>query len=314
MRTLLWLTAVTLAILLGAFGPISSAKADEFPTVIRLPDGWLPEGIAVGFGNTLYSGSRRHGGIYAVNLETGEGRVLAPGGEGRAATGLKFDTRTGYIFASGAATGDLRVYDSATGADVASYKLAATPGPTFINDVIITHNAAYLTDSMRPVLYRVPLGSEGQLPPASEVQILPLSGDYTHQAGFNVNGIEASSSGSQLIIVQTSTGRLFEVDPGTGRATAIDIREQVRADGLLLIGNTLYAVINANDVLKIELAPSLRSGRVVDHLTNAGFDSPTTIARSGNKLYVVSARFMSGNAPSISYTVVTLDHWGDDGD
>lgn len=311
MRRLLWLTAITLPLLIAtSFAASPSVRADDFPTVLQLPDGWLPEGIAVGNGTTLYSGSRRHGGIYAVDLETGVGHVLVPGREGRAATGLKFDARTGYIFASGAATGDLHVYNSSTGDNVASYKLAATPGPTFINDVILTPYAAYLTDSMRPVLYRVPLGQDGSLPAAGEIEVVNLKGDYVHQAGFNVNGIETTPSGDGLIIVQSNTGRLFEVNPFTGNTTRIDLGSDtvLSGDGLLMDGRTLYVVRNPNEVVKIQMAPNFLSGHVVGRLTNPGFDATTTAARSGNKLYVVNVRSTAGNAPSVKYTVVAIDH------
>src|SRR5215217_966134 len=211
-----FLGLLALALTLFAAGTLAPTLAvhaeDEWPAVLQLPDGWMPEGIVVGDGDILYSGSRRHGGIYAIDLKTGAGRVLYEGRTGGLATGLKFDSRTGYIFASGAANGDLNVIDSHTGNRVMSYKLAQTPGPTFINDVALTPGAAYLTDSMRPVLYKVPLGVDGKLSTQDDVVILPLTGDYVHAAGFNLNGIEAPASGDRLIVVQTGTGKLFLVD------------------------------------------------------------------------------------------------------
>src|SRR4051812_24413866 len=190
MRRTLGILALAVTLLaVGAFAPTQSVHADDWPTVLALPNGWLPEGIVVGDGNTLYSGSRRSGAIYAIDLVTGAGRVLYEGRSGGSATGLKYDSRTGYIFASGAAYGDLNIIDSRTGNRVTSFKLAQTPGPTFINDVILTPNAAFLTDSMRPVLYKVPLGMDGQLSTQDDVLVLPLSGDYVHQTGFNLNGI-----------------------------------------------------------------------------------------------------------------------------
>jgi len=295
----------------GALAPTQPVHADDWPSVLKLPDGWLPEGIVVGDGNILYAGSRRNGAIYAIDLVTGTGRVLYEGRSGGLATGLKYDQRTGYIFASGASNGDLNVIDSRTGNRVANYKLAQTSGPTFINDVILTPNAAFLTDSMRPVLYKVPLGVDGQLSTQDDVVVLPLSGDYTHQTGFNLNGIEATANGDRLIAVQTGTGKLFLVDPNTGVTKNIEVPASVNGDGLLLVDRTLYAVRNGgpapNTVLKIELAPDVLSGRVVDTLTHSGFDSPTTMAMAGNKLYFVNGRFNAGMAPTVTYTVVSID-------
>ena len=68
-----------------ALGAVAGAAA--FPQVISLPDGFQPEGIEVGKGNTFYVGSRVTGAIYRGNLRTGAGNVLVPGGQGRLATG-----------------------------------------------------------------------------------------------------------------------------------------------------------------------------------------------------------------------------------
>jgi hypothetical protein len=87
---------------------------------------------------------------------------------------------------------------------LAAYTL--TPGaPTFINDVVLTANAAYFTESNRPVVYRVPLGPGGSVPTQAEVEALPLTGDWQQVAGFNANGIEATPDGGALIIVNTRT-------------------------------------------------------------------------------------------------------------
>ncbi len=49
--------------------------------------------------------------------------------------------RTNYIFAAGGGTGKAYVYDADTGALVQEYALTAPP--TFVNDVIVTREAAY---------------------------------------------------------------------------------------------------------------------------------------------------------------------------
>lgn len=42
---------------------------------IRLPDGFQPEGIAIGRGTTFYAGSMRDGAIYRGDLLTGDGSL-----------------------------------------------------------------------------------------------------------------------------------------------------------------------------------------------------------------------------------------------
>src|SRR5262245_19741558 len=155
--------------------------AENSPELIELPAGWLPEGVATGRGPVIYAGSRRHGAIYAADLRTGRGRVVVPPQEGRIAVGLAFDRRTNFIFAAGGPGGAAYVYDARTGESVAAYPLAVTPGPTFVNDVVVTRDAAYLTESQRPVIYRIPLGPGGRLPDPAAVETLALGGDYQHQ-------------------------------------------------------------------------------------------------------------------------------------
>ena len=47
---------LTIALLLCLAAP--AAAGHRYPETIPLPNGWLPEGIAVGEGNSFYSGSR----------------------------------------------------------------------------------------------------------------------------------------------------------------------------------------------------------------------------------------------------------------
>jgi hypothetical protein len=288
--------------------PDAQVDAKAFPATINLPAGWLPEGIVVGNGHTLYSGSRRHGAVYAADLRTGEGEVVVPPQTGRIAVGMDFDSRSAYLFVAGGPGGAGYVYDTETGASVTSFQFVTLPASTFVNDVIVTREAAYFTDSFRPFIYRVPLGPAGE--PSGGFTSIPLSGDYMHRMGFNVNGIVATPSGDRLIIVQTGTGLLFSVDPTTGDAIEIDLNgySVSAGDGLLLHGRTLYVVRNQLDlVAELELSPDLTSGVLVQEITDARFDTPTTIDRFGSALYVVNARFSAGMAPNLTYTVERVE-------
>jgi hypothetical protein len=310
MRRTLGILALTLTLFtVGAFAPTQSVHADDWPTTLQLPDGWLPEGIVAGDGNMLYAGSRRNGAIYAIDLVTGAGRILYEGRTGSLATGLKYDSRTGYIFASGASAGDLNVIDSYTGNRVMSYKLAQTPGPTFINDVIITTNAAYATDSNRALIYKIPLGVDGKLSTQDDVVIIPLTGDYVHPAmGTSLNGIEAA--GDRLIAVQSGTGKLFLIDPTSGKTTLIGVNGPVNGDGLVLVDRTLYAVRNTagnSALIKIEMAPNFLTGTIISETKDSTWETPTTAAISGNRIYLVNSRFPAGNALTVKYWVASVD-------
>ena len=295
------------ALLASATGIARSAAV--FPDVIALPNGWLPEGVVTGRGPVIYSGSRANGAIYAADLRTGQGAILVPGQAGRVAVGLSFDARTNYIFAAGGPTGKAYVYDASTGALVQEYTLTAATG-TFINDVIVTRDAAYFTDSLQPLYYRVPLGPGGRLAAPNAVETIPLSGDFQFVPGqFNSNGIEVTPNGDHLIIVNSTVGALYRVASRTGVATLIDLGglSVSLGDGLLLQGRTLYVVRNRlNQIDVVELAPDRSRGVVVGTITDPRFDVPTTVAAFGDALYVVNARFTTPPTPDTTYTIVRV--------
>ena len=137
------------------------------------------------------------------------------------------------------------------------------------------------------------------------MQTVPLSGDYVHVPGFNANGIARTPDGEALLIVQTATGKIFRVDPGTGVATTVDLGGYVvtAGDGLLVVGRTLYAVQNQlNLVAVFDLNAAGTSGSLVKTITDQRFDIPTTVARFGNRLYLPNARFTTPPTPDTIYT------------
>jgi sugar lactone lactonase YvrE len=281
--------------------PLVAAGA-AFPDRIELPNGWLPEGIATGKGTTFYAGSRAAGAVWKGDLRTGEGSVLVQPQAGRVATGLMVDRRD-RLFVSGANTGRAWVYDADDGSELAAYNLATAP--TFINDVVVTREAAWFTDSQKPVLYRIPIGQRGELGAAETV---PLSGDYSHQTGFNLNGIDSTRDGRTLIVVQSNTGKLFTVTR-RGVTEEIDLggATVTNGDGILLDGRTLYVVRNQlNQIAEIRLSRDLESGRVVDTITDPDFDIPTTVDEFGNHLYAVNARFNTPPTPDTPYWVTRV--------
>ena len=293
-RSLLVLLLIALTV-----ATIAAAPARAFPDVISLPDGFQPEGIAVGKGSTFYVGSIPTGAVFSGDLRTGDGDILVPAQEGRAAIGLKYDERTGLLFVAGGPTGYAFIYDGETGENVTEIQL--TSGDRFINDVVITQDAAYFTNSRQPVLYRVALENNGELADPPNVDEIPLTGDYVFTPGeFNANGIAATPNGDTLIIVNSVDGLLYNVDPETGDATLIDLGGDTvpNGDGILLAGKTLYVVQNRlNQIAVIELNSDFTAGTIVDTITDESFDIPTTIARFGNSLYAVNARF--GSPPPV---------------
>jgi sugar lactone lactonase YvrE len=298
------MVGILLAVLLLSALPASATPPETFPSPIPLPDGFRPEGIAVGRGSEFFVGSITTGTIYRGDLRTGQGEILVKQND-RAAIGLSIDERTNYLFVAGGGTGNAYVYDAETGATVGVFPLTA-PG-TFVNDVIVTRDAAYFTDSFRPYLYRLPLCAGGALPDPGAAEEIALSGDFVSVPGFNTNGIDATPNGKWLIIVNSTLGTLYRVDPETGYATLIDLggADVERGDGILLDGKTLYVVQNRlNQIAVVQLDPQLTAGEMTGIITDPLFDIPTTIAEFGSTLYAVNARFGTADPDAASYDVV----------
>src|SRR6266545_3752729 len=234
MASLLAALAAVGAALVG--GSLAADTAKPFPEVIQLPTGFRPEGIEVGRGTTFYAGSVGSGAIYRGNLRTGSGAILVPGGSGRLATGIELD-RHNRLFVAGAGTGNAYVYDAETGALLRTYNFGASP--TFINDVVVTHGAAYFTDSQQADLYRIPIGPGGALGTAETIH---LGGEYAHVGGgaFNLTG-------RTLYVVQNQLNQVAVIALAPGltsgkvltRLTDSDFKVPTTIDDL---GRRLYAV------------------------------------------------------------------------
>ena len=289
--------------------PVMAEPAATYPNILPLPNGWQPEGVVVGRGHDIYAGSLATGAIYRIDLRSGEGAIAVPPQQGRIAVGLAYDERSNYIFAAGGPGGAGYVYDAASGATVGVFPF--TTESSFVNDVVVTRDAVYFTDSFRPYLYRIPLGPGGRLPDPSAAQSIALGGDFVFvPGGFNANGIDATPNGKALVIVNTARGELYQVNPATGNAQLIDLGGGAvpNGDGILLDGKTLYVVQNQlNQIAVVALDTDLLVGEIVRTITDPAFRVPTTIDDFGNALYAVNARFGTPATPATEYEIVRVN-------
>jgi sugar lactone lactonase YvrE len=293
------LLAAVLGVTLTAVAPATadgSQHGSQFPTEFSLPNGWQPEGIAIS-GTTAYLGSRADGSIYAADLRTGKGKVLAKG-PGTPSLGMKVDGRK-RLWVAGGVGGDGRVYDTRTGALLATFQFATAD--TFVNDVVLTDRSAWFTDSRKAVLYEVPLTLKPH-------RTLALTGDLVVTPGAtNLNGIVTGLDGG-LIAVQSNTGLLFRIDARTGKTVSINLSGQTltNGDGLLREGRQLYVVQNRlNKVARYTL--SRDGATLAAERTDARFDVPTTVAAFGKRLYLPNARFSTPPTPETTYNVVAVE-------
>jgi hypothetical protein len=295
MRRFGWTTAALL-VLAAALVSVTPAASPNFPSHISLPTGFTTEGIAIGRGHTFYVGSTQTtgtypGSIYAGDLRTGEGAILVPGAEGRSALGI-FADNCNRLWVAGGSTGHAFVYDANTGALLKDYTLAPTT-PRFINDVYVTNDAAYFTNTSAPIIYMVPLGPNCELGDTFQTFTFPTL------TGAGLNGIEGTPNGKTLIVAAFTTGRLYAFDADLLDFHEIVLNELVpRGDGLVLSGKTLYVVQNLPSmavpgvpgrVAVVELANDLSTGEVVGFLnsTDEPLVNPATADQFGKYLYVV---------------------------
>ncbi|MGW3307440.1 SMP-30/gluconolactonase/LRE family protein [Streptomyces sp. NPDC001073] len=296
------LTAVAVTAGAGTASANSAKGPAGWPTAFPLPDGFLPEGIAIGSRPYAYVGSRADGAIHRYDLRTGKGGVLSEGAAGRVSVGLKLD-HDGLLYVAGS-TGVARVVDSRTGDVVTTYRLTPSTGH-FINDVTLLGDRAWFTDSLDAVLYGVPRGRSG------EVTALPLTGDWVQTPGVNnANGIVGTPDGHGLIVVSSNPGKLYTVSLRTGRAREVTLSgaaDVANGDGLFRIGRTLYVVQNRLNLIRVfDLDAKATTATLRRTITDPRFDVPTTAARFGNRLYLVNARFTSSQTPETTFSAVAV--------
>jgi sugar lactone lactonase YvrE len=296
---------VVTALLAGLTAPATVASAARPDQQIVLPGATSAEGIAKGSGATFFAGDLFAGDIYRGDLQRGTAELFVDAPAGRMAVGMAVDLRHRLLFVAGGFDGSAHVYDTRTGATVASVQL--TTPPAVINDVAVTRQGAWFTDSAKAQLYFVPISGNGAL---GAPRTLALTGPAADISGeFNNNGIQATPNGRTLIVAHSGQGALNTVDPATGESATIAGVSVPFVDGILLNGGELYAVQNfLNQLAVVRLSPDLTSGTVEKLITSPLFQVPTTVARFGDRLAAVNAKFDTGIPPTADqYEVIVVD-------
>jgi hypothetical protein len=307
--------ALAVPITVGLLAAPASAK-HKFDD-IELPDGFSPEGIAIDDG-VAYTGSLADGSILQIDLRTEDVEEFIPSpGTDKRSIGMKVDrfdrlwvAGGGPNFFPGVAAG-FRVYDTESGDLVADVEV---PGE-FLNDVFVTDDAAWFTDSFAPQLFKVPIAEDGTIGSPERVE---LGGDWIQGANVGANGIVGTDDCEHLIVGQTFTaddsgGALYVIDAdaeGVADARQIALSDSLDAgtDGLVLIGKKLY-VVNPDGVFKIRLNRSLSTGTILKGL-DVGAEFATTAAEFRSKLYVVDGNFGENNGnignPEAEFKIVIV--------
>lgn len=311
------LAAALLVLGVAAAAPaVAGASEGGQPDVIALPNGWRPEGVA-SQGRWLYAGSIPTGDIWRADRTTGQGSVFIDAPTGRAAIGLEVDEARGWLWVAGGGSGKVFVYDLKTGADVATLTMPVPGAATFINDIQVNRDAAWVTDSANAVLYRVPLARHAIAGPAARV---PLGGAWKQVAGTNANGIVDTPDGKALLMVNTTSGVLYRVGfDGVAEAVTVEgapngLGTLPNGDGMYRRGDTMWVVQNRlNRVVQVDLGHDGRQAEVEQVLTDSRLDVPATVTVSGGSAYAVNARFGVPGPDTAAYSIIRLPlHEGDD--
>src|SRR5689334_16952823 len=151
--------ALALMLVLGMATPAVAAPPEQ---LIVLPGAKSAEGITEGRGTTFYAGDLFAGDIYRGDVRRGTASLFIDAPAGRLAVGMTADVRHDLLFVAGGFTGQAYVYDLRTGKTVAVYQFAeANAG--MINDVTLTADGVWFTDSLQAQLYFVPISHSGRL-------------------------------------------------------------------------------------------------------------------------------------------------------
>ncbi|MFX0579867.1 SMP-30/gluconolactonase/LRE family protein [Nocardia nepalensis] len=295
-------------------------------TAYELPgDRTYPEGIAADprTGDT-YVGSYATGAIYRATPGAKRAEIFLPeGADGRkTANGLKVDA-AGRLWVIDSTAG-VAVYDTTSRALIARFDVTGA-GPRLVNDLAITPDGtAYVTDSLRPVVYRITpdqvtdaAAHGGRADLTTQFDLSTVIGAHAPDA-FTLNGIVSDDSGRYLLIVDMNAGELYRV------ATAMNSPDPIRkvimrgadlkhGDGMELHGNTLWAAQNtSNTITRWKITDDGASVELERTFTDASLSIPTTLIRSNDRTLVVSSQFDKGGpmgpgTPATPFAVLAVD-------
>jgi Cu-Zn family superoxide dismutase len=266
--------------------PVNIARA-----TYALPgDTLFPEGIAYqGSTGHFYTGSVSNGDILKVDVQSGIASLWASGAaQGRkAATGMKLDAKN-RLWVCGGADAKVSVLD-ANGVLLKTWDMAALFGAGFINDCVMDESHVYFTDSRVQKIYRAAITDT---PGIMEEWRSFTNAEIPYSAtGTNANGIERTPDGNYLIVVVSSSGKLYRISTMSKNIAEIPLDMPVTSgDGLLLDGSTLYVSRNAlNLIYPVVLSNGYQQGDVGTGF-GTGLLFNTTIAKAGNYLLAVNGQ------------------------
>jgi hypothetical protein len=250
-----------------------------------------PEGITEGPGSTVFVSQILSGQVLQMNVVTGERKIVVPTQTNRQAWGLWYLSNSNSILVAGGGPSfgggepELYQYDLATGTLLAACApLTLNPFGSFLNDVTVWNNIAYVTDSVNGKLMAVDLAASS----SSNCDVwevdLPANFDPVVKDDFGANGIAQYKNG--LLVGHEIDGSIWYISGHLGRSrhsgdSTSTVRHQevipnggaLFADGLLVRGNLLYVTQNLENkigVFRLSYNARLGAGHYQSIVRNTG--------------------------------------------
>ncbi|WP_205717684.1 SMP-30/gluconolactonase/LRE family protein [Actinomadura soli] len=317
--TAVLLTSVPAVPVAGAAVHATASRARVSAAYVLPGDRVYPEGIAADpRTGAMYAGSFQDGTVYRMTPGRRVAEVFLPAGTDgrRTANGLKAD-RAGRLWVTDSTAG-VSVYDTRTRRLLARFDIPGNEA-RFVNDLAIAPDgSAYITDSVRSVVYRVTPRDLAEARGGRAVLVPRFDLDDAlepHGPGdFTLNGIVADPAGRFLLTADMHGGDLYRLDVASGavRKAVLSGGDMRNADGLELQHGRLWTVHNLdNAISRWRVARDGTGARRERALSDASLQLPTTLVRSRGTLYVVRSQFdkggpLGGGTPEIPFTVAAV--------
>lgn len=220
-------------------------------------------------------------------------------------TGVKYCAKQSALFVAGALYGRAYIMylkqNNSTYIVTQRIELQLGQG-TYINDVALSQDKVFFSDSWKPRLYSIPRfsGSRQQPPPVSVYNLGP---EMTPPGPlmFGSNGLAVAKS-NIVIVANFPQGALYRVElTSTGSSLVSRVQlSNVRPfsflpDGLLMVnGTTMYIGDNmTNQVLVVKFSNDYHQANVTCSIQSKHYSGVTTVAMQDNYLWAANAHFTS---------------------
>lgn len=296
--------------------PFTAMAQTEISSLPLPMDAAYPEGVAVDpVSGKIYLNSASTGFLVRVDPVSGSAEVVADPLKrtpeelqlpGSYALGLKVDAQ-GRAWVAGGRSGSAHVINSHTGQTLA--RLTTPPTTGLLNDVVLTENSAFFTDTRRPMLWRASTDSlnDGPLEPWLSLENSPIA----YGEGANLNGIAASQDGKYLIVVHMGHGKLFRISTEDRQIEEIMIHggSLEGGDGLLIHGDRLFVVRQpAQEIVALKLSDDLLHAQEIKRISSPVLKWPATLAISGDRLIVGNSQLNQrpSNTPNLPFDLAIV--------